>query len=314
MTPSLGARNEWAPKRALWSILQEHSLPLLALWALRRGFRRVTAAARILPDFIIIGAQRCGTTSLYNYLVEHQEVFPSFIKETHFFDWRFSNGLNWYRAYFPSSLHRAYVQRIRHRAFVTGESTPYYLFYPHAPRRVWETIPLARLIVMLRNPVERAYSHYHHEVRTGAETASFEDALARESEILPAETAKIMQDDRYCSFGHNHHAYLSRGIYVDQLQRWTEFFDRDRLRILKSEEFYREPEAALEEVSAFLGLSTRSFDSGARQTPRPIYNLAHYDNMDPTTRERLVAFFEPHNQRLYEFLGRDLGWENEPPS
>lgn len=310
MTSSVRAPSQWGAKQRLSSVLAEHSLPYLAQWALRRGFRRLTARARILPDFIILGAQRCGTTSLYNYLAEHGEVFPAFIKETHFFDWRFSKGLSWYRAYFPMSLHRAYVQRVRRRAFVTGESTPYYLFYPHAPRRVWETIPNARLIVMLRNPVDRAYSHYHHEVRTGAETASFEAALAREADILPAETVRIVEDGTYRSFAHVHHAYLSRGIYVDQLRRWTEFFDRQQMLILKSEDFYCDPPAVLEVVADFLGLSTWASDPRA-ESARPIYNLAHYNHMDSATRERLAAYFEPHNRRLYKVLGTDLGWENE---
>ncbi len=286
-----------------------------------------TARLRTLPDFVIIGAQRCGTTSLYNYLVEHPHVSPAFMKETHFFDFHFHRGVNWYRSFFPTAhgfsaagfrsvtyersveltgIHpsnRALKGRSR-QGILTGESTPYYLFYPHAPQRVKEVVPGVKLIVLLRNPVDRAYSHYHHEVRTGAETASFEDALEREGEILPGEVAKIWEDGHYRSFSHIHHSYLSRGIYVDQLRRWIEIFGRERMIIIRSEDFFTDPALTVDRVFRFLGLP------GWTASQYMKYNLAHYDPMDATTRNRLLAHFEPHNRRLYEHLHLDLGWEN----
>jgi hypothetical protein len=285
-----------------------------------------TARMRTLPDFLIIGAQRCGTTSLYNYLVEHPSVSPAFMKETHFFDFNFHKGVNWYRAFFPSAglLSSPYQVPLqaRHsdarppgqrsdgrRQRLTGESTPYYLFYPHAPRRVKETIPGVKLIVLLRNPVDRAYSHYHHEVRTGAEKASFEDALERERETMPREVAKIREDARYTSFSHVHHAYLSRGIYVDQLQPWVELFGRERMIIISSEDFYADPATAVGQVFDFLGMP------GWTSSRYKKYNEAQYDRMDTAIRDRLIAYYKPHNQRLYEYLDREripirLDWEN----
>jgi hypothetical protein len=277
--------------------LANHSLAYLIGWGIRRGVRLLTARLRMLPDFVIIGGQRCGTTSLYNYLVQHPAVSPAFMKETHFFDNHYHRGVNWYRAFFPLERQKAAGPML------TGESSPYYLFYPHAPERLKRTIPDARLIALLRNPVERAYSHYHHEVSMGLEPLSFEDALEREESEFPREAEKVQQDESYRSFFLQNHTYLSRGVYVDQLQRWTRFFDTQQLLVLKSEEFYLDPEATLGQVCGFLGLPPWHLDSYKR------YNLAHYAPMQASTRERLTTYFGGHNQRLYEFLGTDLGWE-----
>jgi hypothetical protein len=282
---------------------RRYSLPFLARWTLERTFRDLTAWARALPDFVIVGAQRCGTTSLYNYLVEHPDTSPAFMKETHFFDLHFHRGLSWYRAHFPIAWNasRTAVRATRSRR-VAGEATPYYLFYPHAPHRALATVPSAKLIVLLRNPVDRAYSHYHHEVATGVETASFEQALEREEATLPAETARILQDGSYRSFAHFHYSYLSRGVYVDQLERWGQFFSREQTLILKSEEFYQRPAATMEQVMRFLSLAP--WTSGSYRK----FNETQHTAMQPATRGRLVDHFRPHNERLYAYLGTDLGW------
>jgi hypothetical protein len=285
-------------------VLQRHSLSFLIGWALRNGFRQLTGRMRTLPDFIIIGGQRCGTTSLYNYLVEHPQVSPAFMKETHFFTRNYRKGLNWYRANFPPLWYRNRTQRRDGTDLVSGEATPYYLFYPHTPQRVSKAVPDAKLIVLLRNPVDRAYSQYHHEIRQGLVTLSFKDALKREQEELPKETAKILGDEDYHSVVHQSYSYVARGIYVDQLERWTQYFSKEQMLILRSEDLAEEPVSTLGQVADFLKLP--------RWQPREYtrYHLAHYDPIDPATRERLANHFRDHNQRLYEFLGRDFCWES----
>lgn len=282
---------EETAKRALG----RYSLPFLVKWAAQRAFRRVTARWRALPDFVIIGAQRCGTTSLYNYVADHPGVASAFMKETHFFDLHFSKGLGWYRAHFPLASHRPRQ--------IIGEATPYYLYYPHAARRVRAAMPGAKLIVLLRNPIDRAYSHYNHEVSMGAESLSFEDALAREESVLPAETARVVADEGYRSYAHFHYSYLARGIYADQLEPWTSLFPREELLVIRSEDFYADPATVVGQVFGFLGLP--AWASGVYKK----YNLAHYVDMNPATRERLAAFYRPHNLRLYKNLGKDFGWD-----
>jgi hypothetical protein len=287
-----------------WRVLDRYSVPFLAKWALQWSLRILTGRLRVLPDFVIIGAQRCGTTSLYNYLVGHPGVVPAFKKETLYFSNYFGKGVTWYRAHFPLACHKYYVGHLRHRDFVTGEASPYYIFHPRAASRASRTIPQAKLIALLRNPVDRAYSHYHHEVRMGVECLTFEDAIEREEERVSMERAKILDDGGYRSFNHQNYSYLSRGIYVDQLEDWIRLFDRDQVLVLKSEDLEKNPPATLQQVTGFIGLPTWELKEHKK------YHYAHYPDMNVATRKRLIAYFRPHNRKLYEFLGSDLGWES----
>lgn len=288
---------------AIKRALETQSIPSLVGSVFQLAFRVGTGPLRTLPDFVIIGGQRCGTTSLYNYLVKHPNVLPAFRKETHFFTNHFGKGLTWYRAQFPSGLYLSYAQRRYGQGFVSGEATPYYLFHPHAPRRVFEAIPEVRLIVLLRNPVDRAYSHYHHEVRAGVESLSFEDAIERELEELPLETEKMLKDEHYHSFCHQNYSYLARGIYVEQLESWGRFFNTQQMLIIQSEGFDQDPPSALRQVIEFLHLPAWELKEYTK------YHQANYAPMDPATRRRLADLYQDHNHRLYEFLGRDFGWE-----
>ncbi len=277
---------------------------------LQKIYRAATCSIRLLPDFIIIGAQRGGTTSLYNYLAEHPGIGAASIKEVHFFDTpHFKQGLAWYRAHFPTVAEKFYAERFQKLKFITGEASPYYLFYPHAPARIAGALPGVKLIVMVRNPVDRAYSHYYHELAGGAEQlSSFEEAIEQESKRLAGVPEKMQEDERYYSFNHRHFSYLARGIYVDQLRPWMSQFSREQILIIKSEDFYTDPAAIFKQSLAFLGLE--SFPpTGGREDIFKRYNDTKPPRMNTTTRKRLIEFFSPHNARLYEFLGRDFGWE-----
>ena len=267
-------------------------------------YRVMTSPARPLPDFIIIGGQKCGTTSLYNYLAEHPSVVPARNKETRFFHTRrYERGALLYRATFPTraDLRRAATGDGR---LVTGEATPGYLFFPQVPGRVRKTVPQAKLIALLRNPVDRAYSHYHHKVRIGKEAIPFEEAIDREEERLAGEVERALEDPRYYSYNLDQYSYLRRGIYVDQLKAWRSFFPEEQLLILRSEDLYEDAPAVVGRTLEFLGLPAMSTEGYAK------YNAGGYaEQMDPALRERLVEYFRPHNQRLYEYLGRDFGWD-----
>lgn len=246
-----------------------------------------TAHLRRLPDFVIIGTQRGGTTSLYRYLSEHPDVGPAFRKEVHFFDRYYDRGMDWYRAHFP----------LPGEATAVGEASPYYLFHPEVPERVRAAMPTPKFLALLRNPVERAYSQYQMNVRRGVETLSFEAAVDQERERLSA-------NDDPASLDWRRYSYLARGAYAEQLERWWRLFPREQFLILKSEEFYEDPGATFDQTLAFLGL--RSW----RPAGYKAYHLAEYADMDPATRKRLAEHFAPLNRRLYALLGRDLGWED----
>lgn len=278
-------------------------------------YRRSTHSLRLLPDFIIIGAQRGGTTSLYYYLTSYPGIAQALMKEVHFFDDHFEEGTSWYQAQFPTRLQRSYVERARGQRFLTGESSPYYLFYPPAPKRIKALIPTVKLIVLLRNPVERAYSHHWLATLEGNETLPFAEAIEREAERTAGEQEKIQCDERYASFAHRHFTYLARGIYVDQLQHWMSFFPREQFLILKSEDFYRDTASAFKRTLDFLDVPTtaikgrQDFKQYREPNRKGYQNEAKPPKLDAPLRASLIEYFKPHNARLYEFLGQDFGWD-----
>ena len=261
-----------------------------AVWT----YGRATASARPLPDFLIIGAQKAGTTALYAYLRRHPAITGPSWKEVSYFDRHYERGEAWYRGNFPN--------RVRARGKLVGEASPSYIFHPLGPGRVKALVPEARLVALVRNPVERALSHYHHEVALGREPLSFEDALDAEEERLRGEEERLAADSSYFSRAWWSHAYKARGRYAEQLERWLAVFPRDRLLILPSEDLGGEPERTHARVLDFLGAAPHRLDAYPRVYER------QYEAMSAETRKRLAAEFEAPNRRLYELLGRDLGW------
>jgi Sulfotransferase domain len=190
---------------------------------------------------------------------------------------------------------------------VTGEASPAYLFYPHVPGRVKQALPHVKLVVLLRNPVDRAYSQYYHAIEHGFETLPFEEAVKGEVERTAVEREKILQDEHYESYAFQHQSYLSRGIYVEQLQTWMSLFNREQFLILKSEEFYADPAGSVKQVLAFLDLPLEELQM--RKQDYKQYNNTTYPRMDAALRKRLIEYFEPHNAQLYDFLGMNFGWD-----
>lgn len=249
-----------------------------------------------LPDFLIIGGMKCGTTFLYWSLSQHPRVRPASAKEVHYFDANFDKDDSWYRSQFPPK---------RDETTLTGESSPYYLFHPLAARRAAQTVPDAKLIALLRNPVDRAYSDYQQQVMLGVETLSFQDALKAEEERTAGEREKMLADELYVGRNYRRYSYRSRGVYVDQIREWHRHFDPEQLLVLKSEDLYEDPVANLKIVHRFLGLPEHD-PAGVLSTRGRGHT--DYPPMDPAVYRQLEEFFEPHNQRLYDYLDVDFGW------
>lgn len=247
------------------------------------------------PDFIIIGAGKSGTTSLYKYLIQHPRVAPAATKQVDFFHRWFDRGTGWYLEQFPTD---------RAEGVVTGEASPYYMFHPHVPRRIRAFRPEIKLVAVLRNPVDRTYSHYQHQVRGRYETLSFEEALTAEEQRLASEVPKLMEDETYYSKVHRRLSYKARSRYADQLEAWFSLFPREQTLILHSEALFAEPASVLDQVASFLGVSPVRLDSYNRYMAG-----SYWRPMSGATRRTLIDYFRPYNQRLYELLDVTYPWD-----
>lgn len=240
-----------------------------------------------LPEAIIIGAQKAGTTSLFAWLAQHPDVSPSLTKEVHYFDNHFSEGERWYRAH-----------------FVAGglglEASPYYLFHPLVPSRAAASVSAAKLIILLRNPVTRAYSHYQHELDKGRETFPFDQAIERESQRISDDAFKLARGEIEASFAHQHFSYASRGHYADQIERWMAAFPRESFLFIRAEDMFRTPQQVYDQVCDFLGLSPRNI------APTPKHQRS-YPSLDEAVARRLADEFAQSNARLRQLTG--IGWD-----
>jgi hypothetical protein len=263
---------------------------------LRASYRELTGPLRGLPSALIIGAQKAGTTSLFNYLVQHPAVLSPFGKEIHYFDLHYARGVRWYRGRFP------YGYRLGPDA-LTLDASPYYLFHPLAPERAAALLPQVKLIALLRNPIDRALSHYQHEVRGGRESLSFEEAIDREAERLAGEEERLRADPGYYSYNHHRYSYVRRGLYLEQLLRWLQHFPRSQLLVLPSEWLFRDPPAASAAVYRFLGLSEHRLEQY-----KAFYQGSYERTIPPTLRTRLQSVFEAPNRELFRWMGEEFDW------
>ena len=248
------------------------------------------------PDFLVIGAQRCGTTTFFHYLSQHPRIIMPPVKEVHFFDVHYAKGTAWYRSLFPN--------RLTSWGKVTGEASPYYLFHPLAPLRVAALLPNVKLILLLRDPVDRAFSQFHHERKRGFEPlTSFEEAIRMEPVRTAGEEERLTVDEQATSDSFRHQAYLARGLYFRQIQRWLRYFKRSQMLFLKSEDLYQDPAGTLKRTHAFLGVPHRvPGDLSAR-------NGNSYAQMDPALRQELRRWFEEDSRQLAELLGPHFTWK-----
>jgi hypothetical protein len=271
-----------------------------------RSYGRITAPARMTPSFLICGGQRCGTTSLYRALAAHPVVLKAVLhKGVHYFDTSYQHGMSWYRGHFP--LQRS-GDKIKQRYGVpaqTFESSPYYMYHPQAAARIARDLPGAKLVVLVRDPVERAYSQHAHEVARGFEQElDFGNALALERARLHRQEERLAQDPAYYSFAHQHHAYRARGEYARYLSVMAQHVGRERIHVVESERFFTDPEPVYDEVLEFLGLPTHLGRPPFEQhnaRPRPA-------GMDPGIRRELTAHYAPHDEALAMWLGNMPVW------
>lgn len=263
---------------------------------------QMTSPARVLPAFLIVGAQRCGTTTLYSALGEHPGVLPAARKEVHYFDLAYERKLGWYRAHFPLEARARRIARATGIPPLAFEASPYYMFHPLACERIARDLPGVKVVVLVRDPVERAHSAHAHESALGFETQPFEVALELEDIRLEGEVEQMLSDPRHVSYSHQHHAYRARGQYVEQLERLETLFGRERIHVIDSGDFFAQPERTYDALLEFLELPHRGYP------PFEAQNVQPRRPMPESARLKLEAHFQPFDARLAKWLGRDPSW------
>jgi hypothetical protein len=264
-----------------------------------RVFAMRTSALRDLPAFVIIGTKRGGTTSLYNYLRQHPLIEPLFprqqrLKGVHYFDRNYERGDRWYRSHFP--IRPQVPGRGAANRPIAGEASPYYMLHPRAAERAHLLLPRTRIIAFLRDPVERAFSHYRDEVRLGHEPLSFEDAIDAEPDRMRPELRRLAEDERYYSFVHEHLSYVGYGMYADLLPAWIQRFGRRSVYIGCSEDLFSDPGRCVADVVRFLDLPPHPFRTDRR------HNVAPEADLPRGARDRLHEVFSSQAGSL-EALG-----------
>ncbi|MBA3418186.1 MAG: sulfotransferase [Geodermatophilaceae bacterium] len=281
-------------------------IPRSARRAVQAGTRtagRLTAELRMTPSFLVVGAKRAGTTSLYDTLAGHPQVLRAVLhKEVHYFDNAYHRGASWYRGHFPTRAAAAISARRTGLTAVTGEATPSYMWHPLAAMRIAADLPDVRLIVLIRDPVQRAHSEHAHSVSMGWESEPFERALDLEEQRLSGEVARLVAEPLYRSRPHACQAYVTRGRYVEQLERLAALVGRDRLHVIDSDSMFLDAGPALDGLTSFLGLQTWQPSDLANLNARPRPVLPAHLNT------RLADEFAPYDERLARWLGWTPSW------
>jgi hypothetical protein len=287
------------PNQPAWERMARRT----AHWGLVTAGRPIYRA-RMLPGFLIVGAERCGTSSMYEVLSWHPAVFSAILprKEVHYFDYNYARPLSWYQCHFPLRARAALAARSTGVAPVAFEASPSYMCHPLAPERIARDLPAVKLIVMLRDPVARAYSSHTMRAGWGVETEPFERALELEDSRLAGEAERMAADPSYAGYNWRHFAYRARGQYAEQLEQLGRLVGRDRIHVIDSEEFFTSPGRVYDQVLDFLGLphvGYPAFDPPRTRSRPP---------MSDSVRKALEEHYRSYDERLAAWLGHEPSW------
>ena len=282
--------------------LENHQTTHDTAISIHRQYCKMTSFLHVLPDFYIIGVEKAGTSSLFGYLTQHPYAYAPISKEINFYSKYYSKGIDWYKICFPFKFEKFFKKMINGK-FITGEASVRYFDYPHSLNRLKKFTPKAKLILMLRNPIDRAFSEFASTSRTGRETLSFQDAINSEETRTAEEYNKMLKNENYFHETFFRFAYLKRGIYADNLERWFKIFPREQFLIIKSEDFFENPSVVYNRALSFLSLPKWELDEYT------IWRRINKSTMDESFRKKLVEYFRPHNERLYKLIGENFHWD-----
>lgn len=274
-----------------------------------RGWAYLSAHDRPLPDYIVIGCKRGGTTSLFNYLVDHPGILRMYpmsrgLKSTDFFFKREGRSIRWYRSHFPSERYRRRLaKKIGYRA-VSGEASPYYVWDPRVAAKLRAVAPDTKCILLLRDPAKRAWSHFQERSENHTEPLTFAQAIEAEDDRLEGELEKMLADPDYYSEAHDFFSYRSRGVYAPQIRNWLEHFPREQLLVIYAEDLYRDTTETFGQVCDFLGVprapmaTTKGYNSMPGSKDEPPKNVM----------QELRDFYAAMQPELEDLVGRPAPW------
>lgn len=258
---------------------------------------RIVPGERRRPGFLVVGEKRCGTTSLHRYLRAHPQVSgAASAKSAHFFDLNYGRGLDWYERFFtPEPIAR--LQERRSGPQICGETSPYYLYHPAVPERISNSLGDVKILVLVREPALRAWSHYQYEKAKGTETLEFADALAAEPERLQGESERLLRDPGYVSDAHRAFSYLDRSRYARSLERYLAHFSAEQIHVVQSERLFADPHGELARIHNFLEIA--SFETPNLKPGR----ANKQTNVDQRALEGVREVLFADTERFYELVG-----------
>ena len=269
---------------------------------IQRHIFAITGFIRVIPDFLVIGAKRCGTTSLYQHLSEHPCISRSPRDNIGFFNENYHLGINWYKSLFPTVFYKKKMEsKNKHCLFFDVTST--YMEEELTAKNVYEVNPNQKIIVILRIPVDRAYSHYHVNVKEKSEKRSFEDAIFEEMNRIKSERIIQNKNKNLRVFTPNNIHYLKKGFYALQLKSWFKIFPREQILVLSTEEFQEDQNLIYKKIFDFLNIPNMKIKSTEKM------EKGNYIPMKHDTRNLLLDYFRQCNHELFELINSEFDWK-----
>lgn len=278
-------------------------------FSLKNNFHLITNNMRVLPDFIIIGSGRAGTTALYSYLIQHPQIMKCFthndekVADLHFFEYMISKKIGWYRSHFPTKIFKKIKELKSGKKCITGEFTSTYMYHEHVPQRIINTIPKTKILVILRNPIDKIYSTYCQQFSFNEYLSNFEETIQSEIDRM-----KIFQKSpNKRIFNENIDSIvtcniLRHGIYYNYLKKWFEIFPENQIMVIDSKKLNNDTINCIKEVFNFLNIEEIEINDVSK------INKGNYNRIDNKTRDELISFFKPYNKKLNKLLKTNFEW------
>ena len=268
---------------------------------IKRHYYYLSSPLRVLPECFVIGVVRSGTTSLYHYLGQHPCISSSAYDELGYFDDNFHLGLNWYRSLFPTKFIQKKIES-KYKKFLTYDVTPFYIYNPLVVDRIFKFSPNAKIIAVLRNPIDRAYSNFNNRIQDEGDTeTTFEEIVYSEMEKI--KNNENNKENNVFLVNEFYDLDLARGFYAKQLKFWFKKFQRKNIFLTSSEELATNTDKTVSEIFEFLEVPEQKISDLTKQ------NKIKYPKMKDSTREILINFFKPYNEELFGMIGSKFDWD-----